>query len=339
MAGPAGLTTPRTGPPDAAPGANAANGAALDHLDEETAGLVRAWLDWLAAERRASRHTVGAYRRDLLGFLDFVADHRGAPTRPADLAGLATPDFRAWLAFRTHNGLERTSTARALSVVRSFFRFADKTAGLRAPALDHIRTPKLPRAVPKPIAADDVWRLVEAAGRQHAESWVNLRDVALFMLLYGAGLRIDEALALSRDQASDRDMLVIHGKGNKERMVPLLPAVRAALDAYDAARNDAGAGTAAAPFFIGRRGGKLNPGVVQRQVRKLRGELGLPETATPHALRHSFATHLLADGADLRVIQELLGHASLSTTQRYTEVEAEHLRAVYTSAHPRARRR
>jgi integrase/recombinase XerC len=299
---------------------------------EDVLGAVRDWQAWLSVERRASPHTFDAYGRDLAAFLGFVRDHRGGEPTLDVLASLTASDFRAWLAHRTDHA--RTSTARALSVVRSFFRFLDRTGRAHNAAVGAVRTPKLPRAVPKPLVADDAIALVEAAG-EHATDWVAKRDVALFTLLYGAGLRIDEALSLDRANAPKGDSMVIVGKGRKQRVVPLLPAVVEACAAYLAACPFKSG--PADPLFLGARGGRLNPGVVQRTMRALRAQLGLPDSATPHALRHSFATHLLAGGGDLRTIQELLGHSSLSTTQRYTAVDTRHLLDAYQSAHPRAR--
>ncbi len=200
-----------------------------------------------------------------------------------------------------------------------------------------MRTPKVPRALPRPLDVGDALAAVDAAGQLSDEPWLAKRDQALLLLLYGCGLRIGEALALNRRDAPAGDVLVVTGKGRKQRLVPVLPVVREAIAAYLAACPHAL--PADAPLFLGARGGRLDPAVAQRQVRRLRSALGLPETATPHALRHSFATHLLADGGDLRTIQELLGHASLSTTQRYTAVDVSRLAAVHRRAHPRAQSR
>ena len=233
------------------------------------------------------------------------------------------------------NDRARSSTARALSVLRSFFRFLERTDRARNDAIGAVRTPRLPHSVPKPVAAGDALAIVAQAGdTTRKKPWVAARDTALLLLLYGAGLRIDEALSLNEDRAPSGDSLRVLGKGGKERIVPILPAVREAVAAYKRACPYVVPG---GPLFLGARGGRLNAGVVQRELRRIRGALGLPETATPHALRHSFATHLLQAGGDLRAIQELLGHASLSTTQRYTEVDTARLVAVYNDAHPRAR--
>ena len=298
------------------------------------------WRGWLAHERRASRHTVDAYGRDLAAFLRFLAGHLGFPPGLGDLDGLTPADFRSYLASRAGHGLGRTSVARAMSTLRGFFRFLDRAGLAHNAAIGAIRTPRVPQSIPKALTETDARMAVEAVGDLSDEPWVARRDTALLLLLYGCGLRIGEALALNRGQAPAAkagDTMVVTGKGNKQRMVPVLPVVARAMDDYLAAcpypQGDDD------PLFVGVRGKRLNAGVVQRQVRRLRALLGLPETATPHALRHSFATHLLSGGGDLRTIQELLGHASLSTTQRYTAVDAGHLTAVYRKAHPRARRR
>jgi integrase/recombinase XerC len=293
------------------------------------------WLEWLTTERRASRHTIAAYGRDLAFFFAFLADHRGAPADLADLAQLRTGDFRAWLAARMQNGHVAASNARALSVLRNFFRWLDRRSLGHNPHLGALRTPKLPRSVPKALSVPDAAAAVESIGHLSEEPWIAARDTALVMLLYGAGLRIDEALSLDRGVLPLRDSLTVLGKGRKQRVVPLLAGVREAIDDY-VARCPYRPGRDGA-LFLGARGQRLQAGVVQAQLRKLRAWLGLPDTTTPHALRHSFATHLLAAGGDLRAIQELLGHASLSTTQRYTAVDAERLLAVYDEAHPRAK--
>ncbi len=298
-----------------------------------TAAIGR-WQSWLASERRASAHTLDAYCRDLAAFLAFLRDHLGYMPGLADLGTLRVADFRSYLARRNAEGLARTSTARALSTLRGFFGFLERNDLCRNAALAAVRTPKVPKAVPKALSEDDAAMALETVGDLSDEPWVAKRDLALLTLLYGAGLRIGEALGLARGQAPRGDSMVVSGKGDKQRLVPVLPVVREAIDDYLAAcpfglPEDA-------PLFVGVRGKRLNPGVVQRQMRRLRTFLGLPETATPHALRHSFATHLLASGGDLRTIQELLGHASLSTTQRYTAVDQAALASVYRRAHPRA---
>jgi integrase/recombinase XerC len=291
------------------------------------------WMNWLAGERRASTHTIAAYGRDLAFFLDFLAPHVGEEPTLATLGGLALADFRAYLAHRAAR-VERGSVARGLSVVRNFIRFLERRGLASGPALAVLRAPKLPGVVPKALSVADAAEIVEAPASA-SDTWQAERDIAVLTLLYGCGLRISEALGLARAAAPLGEQITITGKGNKQRLVPVLPAVRQAVAAYLAAcpyklPPDG-------PLFVGARGGPLNARIVQRQMETLRRALGLPETATPHALRHSFATHLLAGGGDLRAIQELLGHASLSTTQRYTSVDSARLLAVYEAAHPRAR--
>jgi integrase/recombinase XerC len=292
------------------------------------------WTAWLAGERRASPHTVAAYGRDLVFFLDFLTDHLGELPSLATFARLLPADYRAFLAYRASE-VERASIARGLSVVRTFIRFLERRGLAASPALAVLRAPKLPKSVPKPLSVVDAAEIVEAPTDLVASVWQAKRDIALLTLLYGCGLRLSEALGLRRSEAPRGDLITITGKGRKQRLVPVLPAVREAIADYLAACPYVLA--ADGPLFVGARGGPLHPRVVQRQMQALRGMLGLPDTATPHALRHSFATHLLGGGGDLRAIQELLGHASLSTTQRYTSVETERLLAVYEAAHPRAR--
>jgi len=309
--------------------------------DAALSAAVAAFLGWLEDERRVSGHTLAAYRRDLAAFLAFLQSHQGGAPTLADLGRLTSGDFRAWLAARSRQGLAKTSTARALSVVRSLFRFLDRRSLVANAKIALVRTPKLPRAVPRPLAVSEAERAIEAIGEAPGPAWRRLRDRALFLTLYGCGLRLGEALSLRRGDApaiaadGRATSLVITGKGRKQRVVPVLPVVAAAITDYLAAcphGRDAGS-----PLFLGARGGPLNPAVAERDMRKIRNALGLPDTVTPHALRHSFATHLLAGGADLRAIQDLLGHASLSTTQRYTDVDAERLIAQHALAHPRAK--
>jgi len=298
---------------------------------------VAGWQRWLANERRAADHTADAYLRDLNGFLAFLADHLGGPPDLAALSDLAVGDFRAWLARRATGAHKKTSTARALSSVRSFFRYLDRAGLASNDAIRAVRGPKLPHSVPKPLTETEAAEALDHTAKLGSAPWVGCRDVAVLTLLYGCGLRIDEALGLDRRDAPTGDAMVIAGKGGKERVVPVLPAVRAAIDDYIAACPHDLAPDG--PLFIGVRGKRLGARTVQLLMQRLRARLGLPESATPHALRHSFATHLLAAGGDLRTIQELLGHASLSTTQRYTDVDADALMKVYDQAHPRAAKR
>ena len=301
--------------------------------------VIAAWIEQLKTEKRASAHTLAAYGRDLAAFLDFLRDHHGGLPTIALLAGLQPRDFRAFLAARAAEELAKTSQARALSVLRGFFRFLDRRGIAKNDSLSVLRGPRLPRSVPKPLSIADAEITLDSADTVQSSSappWIAARDAAILTLLYGCGLRLSEALDLTRRQAPlpGHPTLTVTGKGNKQRLVPLLPAVGEAVEAYLAAcpyKLDPDG-----PLFVGQRGAQLNPRLVQKLMEQLRFGLGLPDTATPHALRHSFATHLLSGGGDLRAIQELLGHASLSTTQRYTEVDAAKLMAVYAKAHPRA---
>jgi integrase/recombinase XerC len=318
------------------PGLTGRNEDALTgRIDPGLEAAVDAWRGWLTGERRAPISTVSAYGRDLGAFLRFISGHHGGPVSLDTLACLGIADFRSYLAERAARNYARTSTARVLASVRSFFRFLDRRNLAHNPAVRAIRTPRLPRSVPKALTEGDARDVVDKVAVLSDESWIARRDTAFVLLLYGCGLRISEALALKRGDVPLREALMVTGKGNKQRVVPVLPVVAEAVAAYAAACPYRG--EALSPLFVGARGKPLDPGVMQRQMRRLRAHLGLPETATPHALRHSFATHLLAGGGDLRTIQELLGHASLSTTQRYTEVDAFRLAAVHRGAHPRAR--
>ncbi len=306
------------------------------------ADALEAWRDWLKSERRLAVHTLIAYEHDVATFLGFMANYLGeTPTLDA-LARLKPAEFRAWLAERSRQGMARTSTARAFSSVRSFFRFLDKNKLAHNASISIIQTPKLPRSVPKALSERDMEDLLDAESDQERAPWIDLRDAAVLVLLYGAGLRIGEALALTKSQVdellkSGRDTLAVTGKGNKTRLVPLLPQALQALRAYRDACPWLATAKPSDRVFVGARGGALDPAIVQKRVREIRRELGLAESVTPHALRHSFATHLLGAGGDLRTIQELLGHASLSTTQRYTDVDSARLAAVYRAAHPRAK--
>jgi integrase/recombinase XerC len=294
-----------------------------------------AFLEWLERERRAALLTVEAYAGDLGAFLGFLTQHLGGEPDLAALAALRQADLRAWLAEEAAAGASNTTRARHLSAVRSFFRFLTRRYGIDNPALRLIATPRAKRPVPRALDTTQA-RAVTAgtAGLSDVAAW-QARDVALFTLLYGCGLRIGEALALDvRHVGENRTAsLRVLGKGGKERVVPVLPAVREALAAWLALHP---ASQPASPLFVGARGRRLDPAVAQRKLRAFRRLHGLPEHTTPHALRHSFATHLLADGADLRSIQDLLGHASLSTTQRYVAVDASRLLEVWRKSHPRA---
>lgn len=303
---------------------------------DDTLRAIEDWQRWIGDERQSSVHTLNAYSRDLAAFLTFLTDHLGSAPTLDDLNNLKALDFRSFLAWRLADGIAQSSLARAMSTLRNFFRFLDKTGRVSNATISAVRAPRPSAPVPKPIAAAEAIDLIDAARSLSDTPWIAKRDTALFTLLYGCGLRIDEALSLDQGDSPKGDSMVITGKGNKQRVVPVLPIIRQTIADYVAACPYAPGPDG--PLFLGARGGRLNPGVVQRQMRKLRALLGLPSTATPHALRHSFATHLLGAGGDLRTIQELLGHASLTTTQRYTSVDSKRLIAVYQDAHPRARR-
>jgi integrase/recombinase XerC len=295
-----------------------------------------AFLDWLSRERRSSPLTIEAYGTDLAGFLGFLTNHLGGETDLAALRTLRAADIRAWLASLANDGAGNATRARHLSAVRSFFRYLARRHGVDNPAVRLVATPRVRRPLPRPLSAPQARAVTEEIGDLSDIAAIQARDTALFTLLYGCGLRIAEALSLDVRHAplpGADGMLRVVGKGSKERIVPVLPVVRQAMEAWVALHPDRHPDS---PLFVGARGKRLNPGVAQRTLREYRLLNGLSDHATPHALRHSFATHLLAGGADLRSIQELLGHASLSTTQRYTSVDEVRLMEVWRKAHPRA---
>lgn len=301
-------------------------------------GAFESWLSHLAHEKRASPATVENYARDLTRFCEFLKDHLGGEAGLEDLEALSAADFRSFLARRRMDGIGARSLARHLSSLRMFYRFLERAEILENQALARIRTPKQPRALPKPLSETDARALIGEAAQSprpdRAPGWVEARDAALMTLLYGCGLRISEALSLRGGDHPLPGALRITGKGRKERIVPVLEAARAAVENYVCAlpfplEKDG-------PLFLAKRGGALGPRQVQKVTEDLRCRLGLPGSVTPHALRHSFATHLLKAGGNLRAVQELLGHASLSTTQIYTAVEDQHLLEVYAKTHPRA---
>jgi integrase/recombinase XerC len=305
---------------------------------EVVAELVR-WLSHLADERRMSPKTVEAYRRDATQFLAFLAEHLGGKPTLAQLARLTPADVRAFMAARRADGIGSRSLMRGLAGARSFARFLERNGKGTVAALTAVRAPKVPRTLPKPLPIAEAKRIADTDLRagEEREPWVLARDAAVLALLYGSGLRISEALGLKRQEVpapGAGDAITVIGKGNRMRMVPVLQQVLqlvvdyVALCPYDLPPSG--------PLFVGAKGGPLSPRIVQLVMQRLRGVMGLADSATPHALRHSFATHLLARGGDLRAIQELLGHASLSTTQIYTAVDSEQLLKVYRSAHPRA---
>jgi len=302
---------------------------------QDLARAIGAWLDHLERERGHAALTRVAYARDLTRFVHFLADELGRPPSIADLEALEAKTFRRYMGRRRRDGASSRSLARAMSALRSFFRWLEAHELIRSRSLLTIALPRVSRSLPKPLTVEKAGAVVDA-GMDAALDWVAARNVAVFLLLYGAGLRISEALGLAAKDAPtpDRDVLRILGKGGKERLVPVLPVIIEAIARYRALlpyplRPDG-------PLFLGAKGGPLSPRIIQLAMARMRDALGLPITATPHALRHSFATHLLSAGADLRQIQELLGHASLSTTQVYTEVDRARLLEVYDAAHPRA---
>ncbi len=300
------------------------------NASREIKQLIAQWQSWLLNERRYSPHTLDAYSRDLSVFFDFAAEHLGKVPETADLAKLEVRDFRAYLSQRAARHIDKSSLARELSTLKNFFKWLARYDILRNPALSVIRTPRRAKVLPKALEVNDTFNVIDEAQNLASNSWQGLRDMAIFTLLYGCGLRISEALSLNVGDIGNNDFLRIKGKGNKERIVPLLPVVVENINKYLAEcpyQPKQGE-----PLFLGARGDRLVPRIIQRQMQKIRAYLGLPDNLTPHALRHSFATHLLAEGTDLRSIQELLGHASLTTTQRYTDVQIETLKKEYDKA-------
>ena len=305
-------------------------------ISPDVATEIGGWLSFLGAEKRMSPKTLEAYERDVRQFLGFLADHLGGTPSLKQLAKLTPADVRAFMAARRGAGAGNRTLMRTFAGARSFARYLERNGKGKVGALSAVRTPKLARSLPKPlpIAAAKQIADIELRLGEVRDPWVIARDAAVLGLLYGCGLRIAEALSLRRKDAPTTDVLTVTGKGSKTRMVPVLPQVAKLIADYVALCPIEL--PADGPLFVGARGGPLSPRIVQLTMARLRGALGLPDSATPHALRHSFATHLLARGGDLRAIQELLGHASLSTTQVYTAVDSERLLEAYTSAHPRA---
>jgi len=311
----------------------------LDSADDSVTLQMTRWLTHLRSERRLSPKTLEAYARDLRQCLDFLCEYWGMRVTLAKFSQLEASDVRAFMAMRRTEAIASRSLMRSLAGLRSFGRFLEREGKGKVGALSAIHAPKVGKSLPKPLPMVAAKRLADADERagETRETWVLARDAAVMALLYGSGLRISEALGLKRrdvPQPGEGDVLVVTGKGNKTRMVPVLQKVLQLIADYTAicpyALPPEG------PMFVGARGGPLSPRIIQLAMERLRGALGLPDSATPHALRHSFATHLLSRGGDLRAIQELLGHASLSTTQIYTAVDTEQLLSVYRSAHPRA---
>ena len=304
-------------------------------LSPQLSDTLRRWLDHRRALDGCAEATITAYRRDVAGFLGFQAGHLGGPPGLAGLAGLSTRDMRAWMAAERGRGVSARSLARALSAVKGFVGWIAEREGLDASAVLSTRAPRHARKLPRPLEVAAARDVLDTIGDMAAEPWIAARDAAVVTLLYGCGLRISEALGLAGAALPLGETLRIRGKGGKEREVPVIRPARDAVAAYVAICPWPMA--PAEPIFRGAKGGPLNARLIARAMERTRLALGLPASATPHALRHSFATHLLAAGGDLRAIQELLGHASLSTTQAYTGVDAAHLMEVYARAHPQAR--
>jgi integrase/recombinase XerC len=308
-------------------------------ISPDVAAEIGRWLGYLGAERRMSGKTVEAYRRDATQFVVFLAEHLGGAPSLETLSKITPQDVRAFMASRRAHGIGSRSLMRGLAGARSFARFLERNGKGKVGALAAVRAPKVAKSLPKPLAVTAAKKISDTGIREGEarEPWIIARDAAVLALLYGSGLRISEALSLKRKNVplpGALDVIIVTGKGNKQRMVPVLPQVLTLIADYDAlCPYDTGHDGA---MFLGARGGPLSPRIIQLAMARLRGALGLPDSATPHALRHSFATHLLARGGDLRAIQELLGHASLSTTQIYTAVDSERLLEAYRSAHPRA---
>jgi integrase/recombinase XerC len=305
----------------------------MGDLPHPASALAAQWAGHLAHDRRRSAHTVRAYVGTAHRLIDFLGQYRGESIEPCGLIEVSAADLRAFLAARRMSGLGAASAARELSGVRAFLPYAAEQQG-RAPTVPRTRAPRRPKTLPRPAAPDEAIALAEDAGAFASEPWIGARDLAILLLLYGSGLRVSEALSLSARDLPIGEAIRVTGKRAKTRIVPVVKAVREAIADY--VRLCPYPIADASPLFLGAKGGPLSADLVRRAVRAARVRLGLPDTLTPHALRHSFATHLLARGADLRSLQELLGHASLSSTQIYTKVDAAHLLDVYRHAHPRA---
>jgi integrase/recombinase XerC len=301
-------------------------------VDDTVRKHLAGWQRDLGSVRRLAPLTLEAYSRDLSGFLAFLGTHTGGPVNVATLKEMRGADIRAWMATRREADIQSRSLARALSAIKSFFRFLEREGVMATEALNVIRTPKAKKSLPKALTVLEAKTAIATVEEMEDRPWVAARDMAVLSLCYGAGLRISEALAVSRSDL-DTNVLRVTGKGGKTRVVPLIEAVRASIETY--LKLCPFPLTPTQPLFRGVKGGTLSPRLIQLRVVQLRSALGLPRSATPHALRHSFATHLLGRGGDLRAIQELLGHASLSTTQIYTAVDTDRLLESYRAAHPR----
>ena len=313
--------------------ASAFNEASLTNVHANTAKIISRWRRYLETERRMSIHTLIAYGHDLGSFLNFLSGYRGEAITPALMEGLKVREFRAFLAARRTDGLSAASIARTLSSVRNFYRYMARAENIENEAIDAVQAPKVPHRIPRPLTEEAAKSAMETLPDFAAEDWTAARNVAVVSLLYGCGLRIGEALSLNSNDIPRGDTMRITGKRGKERIVPILPVVRDAINLYVAKCPFVLAPDG--PLFLGKRGGRLNPRIIQLAMQSVRTALALPATATPHALRHSFATHLLSRGGDLRTIQELLGHSDLKATQVYTEVDSARIRDVYDQAFKR----
>ena len=301
---------------------------------EKLRQIIQKWQEYLVSEKRLSVLTADSYLEDLKEFFTFLLDYSGNEADLKDLEDLKISDFRAFLAWRAEQKISKASIARGVSALKNFFRFLMREGVVENKAIMAVRSARPNKMLPHPLSAEQAQKFLKQAQKIQKDRWQGLRDVALFTLMYGAGLRIAEALSLNvKDVPLNQEAMIITGKGNKQRLIPLLPKVRESIQKYLQVHP---CPTPDAPLFVGVRGDRINPGVVQRTVRKIRYAMNLPDTVTPHALRHSFATHLLQGGGDLRSVQELLGHSSLSATQRYTEITLQDLDRVYNRAHPRA---
>ena len=302
-------------------------------FNNEIERLINDFFSFMRSRKRASEHTIISYQNDLSHFLVFLKNYKNKAVTIDVLEALNIYDFRAWLLSRNEDEFQSTSTARAVSCLRSFFAFLNKNKYLKNSEIKNIKSPKIPKSIPKAVDQIDIKSIMELVAEFSKHDWCIKRDMALLTLIYGCGLRISEALSVTKNNLANNDTLIITGKGNKQRMVPILPIVRQRIDNY----------LAVCPYkiasdsqiFLGFRGGPYSPVLFERLIGKIRKYLQLSDTVTPHAFRHSFATHLLEAGGDLRTIQELLGHSSLSTTQRYTKIDKTRLLDVYKNAHPR----
>lgn len=304
--------------------------AALHCLDETCTAIVNRWLRYLVSEKQVSPHTIEAYTKDVGDFFSFLQNHLGNTLKTSNFANLEVRDFRAYLAHRRSGGASARTTARCLSSIRNFYRYLARSENIENDAIKAVQGPKLPHRVPRPLTEEGAKSVIETIGDLAECDWVAARDTAVISLLYGCGLRIAEALSLNMQDMPKGDTMRIVGKRQKERIVPVLPVVHSALQAY--VKTCPFALTPDGPLFLGVRGKRLGARAIQSAMQKVRTVLSLPDDATPHALRHSFATHLLSRGGDLRTIQELLGHADLKATQIYTEVDSAHLKNVYDKA-------